>query len=38
MQHMGVLIPQPGMKPVSTALEVKSLNHQTAREVPAIIF
>ena len=38
VQHVGVLIPQPGMEPVSAALEVQSLSHWTAREVPAPCF
>ena len=29
----GILIPQPGIKPVPLALEARSLNHWTAREV-----
>ena len=31
---MGMLVPQPGMEPVPLALEVQSLNHCPAREVP----
>ena len=30
----GILVPQPGIKPVPPALEAQSLNHWTAREVP----
>ena len=30
----GILVPQPGIKPMPAALAVWSLNHQTAREVP----
>ena len=30
----GILIPQPGIKPVSPALEAQSPNHWTAKEVP----
>ena len=30
----GILVPQPGIKPVSPALEAWRLNHWTAREVP----
>ena len=30
----GILVPQPGIKPVPPALEVWSLNHCTARKVP----
>ena len=30
----GILVPQPGIEPVPPALEVQSLNHWTAREVP----
>ena len=32
----GILVPQPGIKPVPTALRSWSLNHQTAREVPCL--
>ena len=28
------LIPQPGIEPLPPALELQSLNHWTAREVP----
>ena len=36
----GILVPQPGIKPVPPALGAQSLNFQTDREVPqiAIIF
>ena len=36
----GILVPQPGVKPVPPALGAQSLNFETAREVPkiAIIF
>ena len=34
----GILVPRPGIEPAPPALEVWSLNHWTAREVPAIIF
>ena len=34
----GILIPQPGIKLMSPAVEARSLNHWTAREVPSIIF
>ena len=30
----GILVPQPGIKPVPPALGVQNLNHWTAREVP----
>ena len=30
----GILIPQPGIKPLPPALEACSLNHWTTREVP----
>ena len=30
------LVPLPGIKPVSPALEIQGLNHRTAREVPAL--
>jgi len=29
-----ILVPQPGIEPLLPALEVWSLNHWTAREVP----
>ena len=32
-----ILVPWPGIKPVPYALEVQSLNHWTAREVPRIV-
>ena len=32
----GILVPQPGIKPVSPALGAQSLNHWTAREVPVM--
>ena len=31
-----MLVTRPGIEPVRTALEVRSLNHWTAREVPPI--
>ena len=33
-----ILVPQPGIEPVSPAVEVWSLNHWTTREVPKQIF
>ena len=30
----GILVPKPGIEPVSTAGEVQSLNYWTAREFP----
>ena len=30
----GILVPQPGVGPVTPALEAQSLNHWTTREVP----
>ena len=32
----GILVPQPGIKPVPPALKMQSLNHWTSREVPKI--
>ena len=32
----GILVPQPGIKPTPPAVEARSLNHWTAREVPGI--
>ena len=34
----GILVPQPGIKPVPPAVEARSLNHWTTREVPASSF
>ena len=34
----GILVPQPGIEPVPPAVEVRSLNHRTAREVPTYCF
>ena len=35
-QHAGILsvVPRPGIEPVPPAVEARSLNHWTAREVP----
>ena len=30
----GILVPQPGIRPVPSALEAQSLNHWTVRKVP----
>ena len=30
----GILVPRPGIKPTSSALEAQNLNHWTTREVP----
>nr|XP_030689033.1 solute carrier family 22 member 18 isoform X19 [Globicephala melas] len=32
----GILVPQPGIEPVPPAVEARSLNHRTAREVPVM--
>ena len=32
----GILVPQPGIKPIFSALGVKSLNHWTSREIPRL--
>ena len=32
----GILLPRPGIEPIYPALEVQSLNHRTAREVPVL--
>ena len=39
MSHVicGILVPQPGMKLMPTTVEVRSLNHWTAREVPKLL-
>ena len=34
----GILVPQPGIEPASPALEVRSPNHWTAKEVPLLHF
>ena len=34
----GTLVPQPGTEPRSLAVEARSLNHWTTREVPEMIF
>lgn len=31
----GILVPSPGTKPALPAVEARSLNHWTAREVPS---
>ena len=33
-----ILVPQPGIEPVPPAVEARSLNHWTAREVPIGLF
>ena len=33
----GILIPQPGIEPVSPAVEVQSVNHWTTREVSRVL-
>ena len=33
----GILVPWPGIEPAPPAVEAQSLNHRTAREVPAIL-
>ena len=35
---MRILVPQPGVKPVSPAVEAKILNHWATREVPEVSF
>ena len=32
-----ILVPQPGIEPVPPAVEARSLNHWTTREVPGMI-
>ena len=34
----GILVPRPGIEPVPPAVEVQSLNHWTAREVPGFTY
>ena len=34
----GILVPQPGIEPTPLAVEVRSLNHWTVREVPILHF
>jgi len=38
LEAWGILVPPPGIEPVSPALEAWSLNHWTAREVPRFVF
>ena len=33
----GILVPQPGIEPLTLTLEVWSLNHWTARKVPRVV-
>ena len=33
----GILLPRPGIEPAAPALEVRNLNHWTAREVPNLL-
>ena len=33
----GILVPQPGIEPIPSAVEVQSLNHWMRGEVPAYI-
>ena len=35
-QHVGILVPQPGIEPVPPAVEAWSLNHWTTREAPDV--
>ena len=37
MLAYGISVLQPGMEPMLSALEVQSLNHWTAREVPNLL-
>ena len=34
----GILVPQPGTEPITPAVEAKSPNYWTTREVPTIAF
>ena len=36
MQHVGILVPQPGTEPTPLALEAPGLNHWISREVPQL--
>ena len=36
-QHVGILIPGPGIEPSPPALEAWSLNNWTAREIPQLV-
>ena len=38
LHGMWDLVPSPGIEPMSPAVEVQSLNHWTAREVPGKFF
>ena len=33
----GILVPRPGIEPMAPAVEVRSPNHWTAREVPVLV-
>ena len=33
----GILVPQPGIKPMSAAMGAQSLNHLSTREVPHLL-
>ena len=33
-QHVGILVPQPGIEPVSPELQAENLNNWTTKEVP----
>ena len=35
---LGILVPQPGIEPMPPAVETRSLNHWTTREVPISLF
>ena len=38
VRHVGALVLQPGIEPVPPAVEARSLNHWTAKEVPYCLF
>ena len=36
MQHVGILDPQPGIKPMPPVMEAQNINHWTAWQVPLV--
>ena len=37
LEAYGILVPQPGTEPMSSAFQAQSLNHWTTREVPTMV-
>ena len=38
LRHVGILVPPAGIEPMPSALEARSLNHWTTREIPEVGF